>query len=49
LKCFVYGKIKHKSYECPDRKKYGGENHIVEAQGWNFEAKDIEGRRSLMM
>jgi hypothetical protein len=22
----------HKSYECPDRKKEGGETHIAEAQ-----------------
>jgi hypothetical protein len=43
------GKIEHKSYECPDKKKYGGETHIVEAQGWNVEAEDAEGRRSLMM
>ena len=49
MKCFVYGKIEHKSYECPDRKKYGGETHIVEAQGWNFEVEDDEGGRSLMM
>jgi hypothetical protein len=33
VKFFVYGKIGHKSYECPDRKKEGGETHIVEAQG----------------
>jgi hypothetical protein len=49
VKLFVYGKIKHKSYECLDRKKEGGENHISEAQGWNVEAKDAEGRISLMM
>jgi hypothetical protein len=48
VKCFVCGKIRHKSYECPDRKK-GGETHIVEAQGWNVEAEDAEGGRSLMM
>jgi hypothetical protein len=24
VKCLVYGKIGHKSYECPDRKKDGG-------------------------
>ena len=49
VKCFVYGKIRHKSYECPDKKKDGGETHIVEAQGWNVEAEDAEGGRSLMM
>jgi hypothetical protein len=49
VKCFVCGKIRHKSYECPDRKKHGGETHIAEAQGWNVEAEDAEGGRSLMM
>jgi hypothetical protein len=49
MKCFTYGKNGHKSYECPDRKKEGGETHITEAQGWNVEAEDAEGRRSLMM
>jgi hypothetical protein len=37
VKCFVFGKIEHKSYECPDRKKDGGETHIFEARGWNVE------------
>jgi hypothetical protein len=49
VKCFICGKIRHKSYECLDKKKYGGETHIVKAQGWNVEAEDVEGRRSLMM
>jgi hypothetical protein len=49
VKFFVCGKIGHKSYECPDRKKYGGETHIVEAQGWNVEVEDAEGGRSLIM
>ena len=49
MKCFVCGKIGHKSYGCPDKKKEGGETHISEAQGWNVEAEDVEGRRSLMM
>jgi hypothetical protein len=49
VKCFVCGKIRHKSYECPDKKKYGGETHIVEAQGRNVEAKYAKGKRSLMM
>jgi hypothetical protein len=33
VKCFVCGKNGHKSYECLDRKKDGGETHIAEAQG----------------
>jgi hypothetical protein len=41
--------IGHKSYECPDKKKEGGETHIVKAQGWNVEVEDAEGGRSLMM
>jgi hypothetical protein len=49
VKCFVYGKNGHKSYECPDRKKEGGETHIAEAQGQNVEAEYAEGGRSLMM
>jgi hypothetical protein len=49
VKCFVYGKIRHKSYECPNKKKDGGETHIAEAQGQNVEAEDTEGGRSLMM
>jgi hypothetical protein len=49
VKCFVCGKIRHKSYECPDKKKDGGETDIAEAQGRNVEAEYVEGRRSLMM
>jgi hypothetical protein len=49
VKCFICGKIRHKSYECPDTKKDGGETHISEAQGWNVEVEDVEGRRYLMM
>ena len=49
MKFFFYGKIRHKSYECPDKRKYGGETHIAKAQGWNVEAEDVEGGRSLMM
>jgi hypothetical protein len=49
VKCSVCGKIGHKSYQCPDKKKDGGENHISEAQGWNVKAEDAEGKRYLMM
>jgi hypothetical protein len=49
VKCFVCGKIRHKSYECLDRKKYGGETHISKSQGQNVEVEDIEGGRYLMM
>jgi hypothetical protein len=49
IKFFTCGKNGHKSYECPDRKKEGGETHIAKAQGWNVEAEDAEGGRSLMM
>jgi hypothetical protein len=49
VKCFVYGKIGHKSYEFPDRKKDGGETHIAKAEGQNVEVEDTKGRRSLMM
>jgi hypothetical protein len=49
VKCFICGKIRHKSYECLDKKKDGGETHITKAQGQNVEAEDVEGGRSLMM
>jgi hypothetical protein len=49
VKCFFCGKIRHKSYECPNKKKDGGETHIAKAQRWNFEAKNVEGGRYLMM
>jgi hypothetical protein len=32
ITCFTCGKNGHKSYECPDKKKEGGETHITEAQ-----------------
>jgi hypothetical protein len=49
IKCFTCGKNGHKSYECPDKKKEGGETHIAEAQRSNVEAEDAEGGRSLVM
>jgi hypothetical protein len=49
VKIFVCGKIRHKSYEFPDKKKDGGQTHISKAQGQNVEAEFVEGRRSLMM
>jgi hypothetical protein len=49
ITCFTCGTNGHKSYECPDKKKEGGETHIVEAQRRYVEAEDVEGRRLLMM
>jgi hypothetical protein len=49
VKCFVCGKIRHKSYECTNNKKDSGETHISKSQGWNVEAEDAQGGRSLMM
>jgi hypothetical protein len=49
ITCFTCGKNGHKSYECPDKKKEGGETHITEAQRQNVEAEDAEGGRLLMM
>jgi hypothetical protein len=47
--CFTCGKNGHKSFDCLDKKKDGGEAHIAEAQRRDVEAKDTEGGRSLMM
>jgi hypothetical protein len=49
IKCFTCRKNRHKYYECPDKKKEGGETHIAEAQRQNVEGEDAEGRRSLVM
>jgi hypothetical protein len=43
------GKNGHKSFNCLDKKKDGGEAHIAEAQRRDVEAEDAEGGRSLMM
>jgi hypothetical protein len=45
VKCFTCGKNGNKSYECPDKKKEGGETHIYEAQRCNVEAEDAKGGR----
>jgi hypothetical protein len=39
----------HRSFECPEKKKDGGETHIAEAQRRDVEAEYAEGRRSLVM
>jgi hypothetical protein len=39
----------HKSYECRDKNKQGGETQIAKAQRRNVEVEDVEGGRSLMM
>jgi hypothetical protein len=49
ITCFTCGNNGHKSYECPDKKKEGGEAHIAEAQRRDVEAEDAEGGRSLVM
>ena len=49
MKFFTCGKVGHKSYECPDKKKEGGEIHIAKVQKRNVEAEDVEDGRLLMM
>jgi hypothetical protein len=39
VKCYAYGKTRHMSWECPERKKEGGEAHISEVQKRNVEAE----------
>jgi hypothetical protein len=49
ITCFTCGKNGHKSYDCPDKKKDGGEAHIAEAQRRDVEVEDAKGGRSLVM
>jgi hypothetical protein len=50
IKCFFYGKVGHKYFECTHRKiDARGESHISEAQRRNVQAEDAKGRKSLMM
>jgi hypothetical protein len=49
ITCFTCGKNGHNSFECPEKKRDGGEDQITEAQKWDVEAEDAEGGRSLMM
>jgi hypothetical protein len=49
IACFTCGKNGHRYYECPDKKKEGGEAHITEEKRRDVEAEDAEGERLLMM
>jgi hypothetical protein len=50
VKCYSCGMTWHMSWDCLERKKEGGgESHILEAYKWNFEAKDTEYGKFLMM
>jgi hypothetical protein len=39
VKCYACGKIGYMSWEYPERKKEGGESHILEAQKPNVQEK----------
>jgi hypothetical protein len=48
VKCYTCRKEGHKSWECPDRKREGGESHIAKAKK-HVEVEVVEGGRNLMM
>jgi hypothetical protein len=49
ITCYTCGKNGHKVVDCPDRKKDGGEAHIIEVQRHDVENEDADSGRSLMM
>ena len=50
MRCCTYGKVGHKSWECPERKKEGeGEAHISEEHRRNVEVEGAEDGTSLML
>jgi hypothetical protein len=47
ITCFMCRKDGHKSFECPEKKKYRGEDHITEAERCDVENEDTGSGRSL--